>query len=282
MIGVGCSWTASVQQPERVAVVGERQRAGEQFVSENAQRIGVGRRRELGSERLLGSHVGRGAEHLSGPRGLGVGIADHLGDAVVGNLDRAVRGEQQVLRLDVAVENARLVRVLQRSARGEDDPARRLRRDALGGESLPDGSALQQLHDEEAHAFVFDIVVDRHDVRMLERRQQAGLADEPAPHRGVGGERTRELLDRHRSVELPVGTPPTRRPNRPARSPCRSRNPARQRRAALRRQRPSIRLLWRLARWARRHRQVIGGPWAECTLPTLAVAESPRVRDPAD
>ena len=194
----------SIQEAERVAVVEERKFSGEQLVGENAQRVDIGCGGELVSERLLRCHVRRGAEHLAGPRGHRAGVADHLGNAVVGHLHGAVRGEQQVLGLDVSVEDTGRVRVLQRGARGKNDAACRLRRDALSRESLPDRPALQQLHDEQTQALVFDVVVDRHDVGMLQRGQQARLADEAAPHRGIGRERARELLDRNRAVKLTV------------------------------------------------------------------------------
>ncbi len=62
----------------------------------------------------------------------------------------------------------------------------------------------QLLHHEEAEALVLDEVVDRHDVRMVERRKQARLRDEASTHGGVTGERARQLLDRDLAAELTV------------------------------------------------------------------------------
>ncbi len=91
-------------------------------------------------------------------------------------------------------------------ARGGQAEGHRARsRDAArAGDSASQCSPGQQLHDEQADALVFDIVVHGHHVRMIEGGKEPGLLGEAAPDRGIVPETRRELLDRDPAVELPV------------------------------------------------------------------------------
>ena len=84
--------------------------AGEHLVKDRTQGVDVGRRTDVPAlpARLLGGHVAGRAHDLAG---LGVAVVrvDPLGQAEVGDLGRAVRGEQDVGRLQVAVDDAGLV-----------------------------------------------------------------------------------------------------------------------------------------------------------------------------
>ncbi len=53
---------------------------------------------------------------------------------------------------------------------------------------------MEALHDERADAVVLDVVVHAHDVRMVERREQARLGGEPGAGRRVAQERGRQRL----------------------------------------------------------------------------------------
>ena len=102
----------------RRALVVERKTAAERLEGDDAERVEVAASVDLVAGDLLGAHVVDGAEHLSRHRerrGLG-----DAGDAEVGD-HRApgVRVEENVLRLDVAVHDAALVRV----GEGERDVA---------------------------------------------------------------------------------------------------------------------------------------------------------------
>ena len=82
---------------------------------------------------LLGRHVGERADDVAGARERLV--AGEVGDAEVGELGDAARpsgrvGDEHVLRLDVAVHDAALVRVLERVAEREPDRAARRGRSA--------------------------------------------------------------------------------------------------------------------------------------------------------
>ena len=96
---------------------GERRLAGEHLVGDRAQGVDVGPvvHRAL-ARRLLRRHVLRGAEREAGPgHPLAAGLLDSECDAEVRDQRRAVV-EQDVLRLDVAVDHAVLVCVRQRLA----------------------------------------------------------------------------------------------------------------------------------------------------------------------
>ena len=116
------------QQPrhQRVSLVGRLRR--QQEPQRNAQAVDVGLRvGVLGAQRLFRSHVVHGPHHRAGPRQ--IGLSRHVGrldprQAHIQNLDHARRVEQQICRLDVAVNHALFVSELQ--------PARRLN-DAVDG-----------------------------------------------------------------------------------------------------------------------------------------------------
>ena len=68
-------------------------------------------------------------------------------------------------------------------------------------EPLAQRLALEQLHDDEQLAVVDARVEDADDVRMRERGDGLRFALEPRPPIGVGGERGRQDLDRHVTLE---------------------------------------------------------------------------------
>jgi hypothetical protein len=130
----------------------------------------------------------RRAHHHAALREARIGrAADVLGDAEVEDLHDLLRHED-VVRLDVAVNDPFLVRLGQSIARMRRDAHRvggehRAARDH-GGERV----ALDELHgDEERVALLVDRV-DGGDVRMVELRDRARLAQEALFPLTVGGE----------------------------------------------------------------------------------------------
>jgi hypothetical protein len=92
--------------------------AGQQLVQHRPQAVHVRRRRQLlaSAGRLLRRHVRRRAD--DGPRlRLARASTDALGQAEVGDVRLAVFVEQDVGRLQVAVQDAALVRVVHRPRR---------------------------------------------------------------------------------------------------------------------------------------------------------------------
>jgi len=85
--------------------------AREQLVEHGAERVDVGRGGHVLAEGLLRGEVGRGAQN--GADLSECGRLRRTRDPEVGDLERAVAPQQEVLRLHVAVDEPRLVRVLE-------------------------------------------------------------------------------------------------------------------------------------------------------------------------
>ena len=91
-------------------------------------------------------------------------LGQRAGDAEVGDLHPALAGHQDVAGLDVAVDEAPVVRGGERAGRLGDEPRRGARRQ---GAAPPDDRrevlALDELHDDERPDRVRAVVVDRDD-----------------------------------------------------------------------------------------------------------------------
>jgi hypothetical protein len=182
----------------------ERDGARQHLEEQDAEGVEVGRRRRGLTTGLLGSDVRGGPHHRSG-----VGerrLPQGAGDAEVGDLDRAVRSDDDVARLDVPVHDPGTV--------GRREGGAHLLGDAHGvarGEPavLPDQvrevRALRILHDDEVGRAVDAVVVDLRDVRVGEPGGGQGLTPEPLDEvRGLG-EGGGEHLDGDPAAETVVG-----------------------------------------------------------------------------
>ena len=176
---------------------------GDRLDEDERQGVEVGAGVELHAHRLLGRRVAGGAEHRArrlGPARLG----ERAGQAEVGDAHDAVLVEQEVRGLDVAVQDAARVRVLERGRDVAPDPR------GLGDgevrllvEDRPQAAALEQLEHHERDV-VLAPVVDGDDVRVVERRRDLGLGAEAAEERGVLGERGVQDLDRDAAPQAGV------------------------------------------------------------------------------
>ena len=182
-----------------------RQPAGEQFVEQHAERVDVGGRGHRLAANLLGAGVfrrhqlqaGRGRrERLA--RELGI---QQLGDAEVQQLGRAIGDHEHVGRLDVAVDDQVLVRVLD----GGADVTKELQ--ARGGVEpvrvavVDDRLAFDVLHREVRPAVRRAATVEQaRDERMLEAGENLPLVAEAADD-AVGVHAALEHLDRHALLE---------------------------------------------------------------------------------
>src|SRR5215470_3960378 len=110
-----------------------------------------------------------------------------------------------VLWLDVAVQYPAAMRGAEPARAGQRHRDRVPRGEAAGGADAaaqrPPG---KELHHEQADAVAFDEIEHGHDVRMIERGEDAGLRSEPAPHGRIGREVRGKLLDGYLPVELQV------------------------------------------------------------------------------
>ena len=127
--------------------------------------------------------------------------AQQLGDAEVRDLHPALLVEQDVLRLDVAVDDALLVRVLERLADGRHDHQRLLRRQLPRLQQLPQAHAVHKLHQQVIEAVGLAEVIDGDDVGMVEPGQGLRLAREPLGKARVFLLLAGQDLERHKAVE---------------------------------------------------------------------------------
>jgi hypothetical protein len=135
------------------------------------------------------------------------------GDAEVGDLHDAVRADQHVAWLHVAVDHAGRVR---RGERGrglpEDAQGQRHVEARPAGQERRQRLPLDELHHQvgEPLPLVVDLAVveDRGDVRVVQERGVLGLGAEPGDERGVTGELAAQHLHGDRAVQEHVLGPP--------------------------------------------------------------------------
>ncbi len=119
----------------------------------------------------------------------------------------AVPGDHDVVGLDVAVEDARVVGLGQPlgDLEGDLDGAQEV--ELAVGDEPADGPAVDVLHgDEEVPVDLVD-VVDLGDGRMGDGRGRAGLEKQPAPPLGVGHQAGGDHLEGDQAVEAGVPGP---------------------------------------------------------------------------
>jgi hypothetical protein len=186
-------------------VPGERRAAGEHLVEHDADAVHVGGGGAHAGARLLGRHVARRADDRGRPP-----VAAALGQPrhpEVRDLDPAVGRDQDVGRLDVAVDQPAGVRRRQRLRELLGDPARLRHRWPAAAQAACQALALDQLgHVVEALGRGAD-VEDLHDPGVADRSQELGLALE-APHPvGILGPPRLDHLDRHLPRQTAVAAP---------------------------------------------------------------------------
>ena len=184
---------------------GQRQFTGEHFVKDNAQGINVRAViHELRLLELFRRHVVRCSHHftrLRQPLRCRV-CSDEPGQAEVGDFYPPRFVHQDVLGLDVAMDDALVMRILKRFADLRHDGQRLARLQLAVRQQVPQRHAIDELHQEVVKTIGLAEIVNGHDVRMVQTRQRARLAREPLGERwvpaGLGGQN----LHGHQAVEL--------------------------------------------------------------------------------
>ena len=185
----------------------ERRPPGEAFEQHAPERVHVGPRVRGAALELLGRRVVERADELPRPGDARV-ARRALREPEVREVDvlpglRApLPREQHVARLDVAVHEPLLVRGVEgrRDLPHDGDGPRGLERSALVQQRAQIGP-LHVAHRDEQVAAGGAGLVDRDHVRVVERRGEPGLADEPLPEAFVLGELGREHLERDLPLE---------------------------------------------------------------------------------
>ena len=181
--------------------------ARQELVHDDAERVLVGALVATAAVRLLGGEVLARAEH-------GAGLRQRLlhvecpGDAEVGHLRRSALVEQNVVRLDVAVDDLELVRVGERAGDLDREDERAPHRECAdpldrGLEVLP----CDVLEDDELAAVPLAAVDDGDHVRMGQARDRPCLAPEAFHVFGVARVVLVEDLDGHTPLEHGVVRP---------------------------------------------------------------------------
>ena len=152
---------------------------------------------------LLRAHVRGRAEDLAvdGHRHV-AGLP--LGQAEVHQLRLAAFVEHDVGGLDVAMDDAHLVGVLQRVGDGGDELRRLAGRRPLGRQQIGQRDPLDEFADQVREASRLADFVDRHDRRMPQLGDAAGLPQEPLDVAFAGHLPRSRNLDRHDAVEFGV------------------------------------------------------------------------------
>ena len=203
-------------QREGVRRRGDKRKApGEHLVEDRADAPDVG----LGSigpaTEPLGSHVGRGPEQrpVDGELLLEGGRTGDLGDSEIEDFRRLLTArravEEDVRRLDVAVDDPRVVSGGKGEAHRLEDLGAALRGEAaLLLELCVQRDALEQLHDEERDAARVDAEIEHlNGVRVLDPAGRSTLPAEPFERLRIGVGARAQDLDRHGTIELLVMRP---------------------------------------------------------------------------
>ena len=153
--------------------------ADQELVQDGPEAVDVGRRPDLLAmpPGLLGGHVAGRPQDRPRLRQAAV-LPDAPGQAEVGHVRLPLGIEQDIGRLQVAVQVAVPVRVVDRACHGRQEPRGREGIPDQAGDVPREAPAIDPLHGEVEAAPAVDLV-DRHDVRVVEVGRRLGLEEEP-------------------------------------------------------------------------------------------------------
>ena len=169
----------------------ERHLAGRHLVNHRAERKQIAARVNLFAAHLLGRHVRHGAQHgagtgemlRAGVGNLGLGfravfLRAHLRQSEVENLGVPAPRDENVRRLDVAMNDALAVRRIQRVGHFGSEIEQQLVLHRTPGDAMLQRYAVEEFHHHEDAAVFFADVVNSADIGMIQRRCRTRLAAE--------------------------------------------------------------------------------------------------------
>ena len=181
---------------------GERWMTSEQLIEDGAEPVNIGRARELRdvSGGLLGRDVTRGSQDVAGLRDRAFRF-HQARQPEVGQMRFALDVEQNISRLDIAMNDSALMRVVRGAGEARDDLHRAPQRQRFAPNELIELSAFDELHAVKAGAVVFADIVDRHDPRVLQTGGRLGFAAETFQMRLARPMSQPDNLQRHEPVQ---------------------------------------------------------------------------------
>ena len=191
-------------------IAGKWVATGDPLVQQHAEREDVARRCHRVAEYLLGRHVLRrahdhaGSRHAAGDARLAHARRQQSRDAEVHHLHVAVIAHHDVLGLDVPMNDARVVRGAERARNLDRDLRKRVQRALPLEQEGAQRSPLHQLHHDDLTAADLTGLVDRDDVRMVQRRGCPRFAVKALQRVRLLIQAIAEDLDRHLPAEARV------------------------------------------------------------------------------
>ncbi len=177
---------------------GDVQRAaGQKHVQHAAKAIEIAAGIDRPTLGLLGGHEFRRSQHAAHPRE--TRVAEQVRDAEVGKLQHPFLGQQQVARLDVAMDHAAVVGVPQRPSNGDAE----LGHLAPGKDATPAKLFFQAASGHEFHGIedlllIFAKTENLYDVGMIQLSQRLDLGLETVAEVGLLGHLGGQQFDRSR------------------------------------------------------------------------------------
>ena len=189
--------------------------AGGHLIERRSKRKQVGAAVEFLAPGLLRRHIGDGAQGAARTgevaRGLvavgrdtWVAAVVELRQPKIQQLRLAVFGDEDIRRLDVAMDDALGMRRIERVGNLNSQVEQEVDRQRLAVDAMLERLPLEKLHREKGAAVVFANVVDRADIRMIEGRSGAGFAPEALQHRQLAADLVRQKLERHKAPQAGV------------------------------------------------------------------------------
>lgn len=187
-----------------LGIARKRRYAGQGLVKETAERVEIGAPVDLFALDLLRRDIG-GRPKRESFLTRDATVGETPGQAEVGQVDVLLLIEEHVRGFNVSVHEPAGVRRVQRGPDlGADrDRTLRLQRSLLLQQRLQVG-AFDEAHRDHEPTVQLTRVIDRHHIRMLERRRELRFRQEPLPEALVPGELRRDQLQRNVALQARV------------------------------------------------------------------------------